>query len=290
MITLDSPVTTVLGDKATKRKRLAEGLGIETVGDLLRHFPRRYVKTGELTHVADLQPGEMITVVGEIAVSELRTYRDKRTGRPAYRLETVLQTDGPRLKMTFFAKSQGTASWQAKRLSKGRRGVFGGQVSTFRGEWQLTNPHMVLFGGRRPARTASRPAIVDNFGDLYPIYPQTKGVESWDIQRAVNFARSVVDDVPEVVPEEIRDEYDVVDARTAVDLIHAPDTFAQVEVGRRRYRFEEALVTQVVLAGAGGRSCAPWAPRPARAAGVCWRRSTSGCRSTSPTGSARSAR
>ena len=89
--------------------------------------------------------------------------------------------------------------------------------------------------------------MVDNFGDLYPIYPQTKGVESWDIQRAVNFARSVVDDVPEVVPEEIRDEYDVVDARTAVDLIHAPDTFAQVEVGRRRYRFEEALVTQVVL-------------------------------------------
>ena len=158
MITLDSPVTTVLGDKATKRKRLAEGLGIETVGDLLRHFPRRYVKTGELTHVADLQPGEMITVVGEIAVSELRTYRDKRTGRPAYRLETVLQTDGPRLKMTFFAKSQGTASWQAKRLSKGRRGVFGGQVSTFRGEWQLTNPHMVLFGpadverGRRAGR------------------------------------------------------------------------------------------------------------------------------------------
>ena len=196
--------------------------------------------------MADLQPGEMITVVGEIAVSELRTYRDKRTGRPAYRLETVLQTDGPRLKMTFFAKSQGTASWQAKRLSNGRRGVFGGQVSTFRGEWQLTNPHMVLFGA--DSSEDGEPAgIVDNFGDLYPIYPQTKGVESWDIQRAVNFARSVVDDVPEVVPEEIRDEYDVVDARTAVDLIHAPDTFAQVEVGRRRYRFEEALVTQVVL-------------------------------------------
>jgi len=207
VITLDSPVTTVLGDKATKRKRLAEGLGIETVGDLLRHFPRRYVKTGELTHVADLQPGEMITVVGEIAVSELRTYRDKRTGRPAYRLETVLQTDGPRLKMTFFAKSQGTASWQAKRLSKGRRGVFGGQVSTFRGEWQLTNPHMVLFGPDDSASSEDgEPAgMVDNFGDLYPIYPQTKGVESWDIQRAVNFARSVVDDVPEVVPEEIRD-------------------------------------------------------------------------------------
>ena len=107
MITLDSPVTTVLGDKATKRKRLAEGLGIETVGDLLRHFPRRYVKTGELTRVADLREGEMLTLVGEIIRSELKTYQDRRTRRPAYRLETVLQTDGPRLKMTFFAKNQG---------------------------------------------------------------------------------------------------------------------------------------------------------------------------------------
>ncbi len=246
MITLDSPVTTVLGDKTTKRKRLAEGLGILTVGDLLRHFPRRYIRTGELSQVSDLEPGEMITVVGEIAVSDLRTYRDKRTGRPAYRLETVLQTDGPRLKMTFFAKSQGTAAWQAKRLSKGRRGVFGGQVSTFRGEWQLTNPHMVLFGVASSEEDEDG-GIVDSFGDLYPIYPQTKGVESWDIQRAINFARSIIDDVPEVVPDDVRDKYDVVDARTAVDLIHAPDTFAQVEVGRRRYRFEEALVTQVVL-------------------------------------------
>ena len=246
MITLDSPVTTVLGDKATKRKRMAEGLGIETVGDLLRHFPRRYVKTGELTQVADLREGEMLTLVGEIARSDLKTYQDRRTRRPAYRLETVLQTDGPRLKMTFFAKNQGTAGWHARRLGVGRRGVFVGQASTFRGEWQLTNPKMVLFGISN-AEEGEEGGVVDNFGDLYPIYPQTKGVESWDIQRAVNFARSVIDEVPELVPDDIRDKYDVVDARTAVDLIHAPDTFAQVEVGRRRYRFEEALVTQVVL-------------------------------------------
>ena len=246
MITLDSPVTTVLGDKANKRKRMAEGLGIETVGDLLRHFPRRYVKTGELTHVAALHEGEMLTVVGEIAYSDVKQYTDRRTRRPAYRLETVLQTDGPRLKMTFFYKNSGAAGWQARRLDLGRRGVFVGQLSSFRGEWQLTNPKMILFGVS-DAEDGESGGIVDNFGDLYPIYPQTKGVESWDLQRAVNFARSVIDDVPELVPDDIRKHYDVVDARRAVDLIHAPDTFAEVELGRRRYRFEEALVTQVVL-------------------------------------------
>jgi ATP-dependent DNA helicase RecG len=248
VITLETPLTAVVGDKATKRKRMAEGLGLHTVGDLLRHFPRRYVKAGELTHVADLHEGEMLTVVGEIARSELRPYKDRRTGRQAFRLETVLQTDGPRLKMTFFAKNQHTSKWQANRLAVGRRGVFVGQVSRFRDDWQLTNPKMILFGISNSDEGDGTDGVVDTFGDLYPIYPQTKGVESWDIQRAVNFARSVIDDVPELIPDEVRDEFDLVDARTAVDLVHAPDTFAQVEVARRRYRFEEALVTQVVLA------------------------------------------
>src|SRR5215218_1292286 len=106
---------------------------------------------------------------------------------------------------------------------------------------------MILFGVANSDEGDGTDAVVDSFGDLYPIYPQTKGVESWDIQRAVNFARSVIDDVPELIPDAVRDEFDLVDARTAVDLVHAPDTFAQVEVARRRYRFEEALVTQVVL-------------------------------------------
>ena len=41
MISVDSPVATVLGDKDAKRKKIVEGLGIRTVGDLLHHFPRR---------------------------------------------------------------------------------------------------------------------------------------------------------------------------------------------------------------------------------------------------------
>ena len=35
MITIDSPLTAVVGDKATKRKRMSEGLGIHTVGELV---------------------------------------------------------------------------------------------------------------------------------------------------------------------------------------------------------------------------------------------------------------
>ena len=245
MISLDSPIETVLGDKKAKRDKIVDKLGLRTVGDLLAHHPRRYVKTGELTRVDDLEEGQMLTLVGEIVSSRVNQYRDRRTGRTAYRLDTVLKTDGPSLRMSFFAKSQHVSEWNASRLRVGRRGIFLGKVGSFRGEWQLTNPQMALFG------TADEDAAkmsLDTMGEYYPIYPLTQGVDSWDLQRAITFARTVLDDLPDLLPEGVRRDYGLVDARTALDWIHAPDDLGQVSRAQRRYRFEEALVTQLVLA------------------------------------------
>jgi ATP-dependent DNA helicase RecG len=247
MISLDSPIATVLGDKQQKRKRIVEGLGLATVGDLLRHFPRRYVQTGRLTTVSDLVPGQMLTVVGEIVRSEVRSYSDRRTGKPAFRLETLLSTDGPALKMTFFAKHRGTAEWRARSLAVGTRGLFVGQVSSFRDAWQLTNPKMVLFGAGEDDADGEA-SWINDVGDWYPIYPLTKGVESWDLQRAVAFALSVLDELPEVLPDSVRDEHDVLGLRQAFEWVHDPQEPDQVDRAHHRFRFEEALVTQLVLA------------------------------------------
>jgi ATP-dependent DNA helicase RecG len=248
MIDLDSPVATVLGaqTKPAKAKKITEGLGLRTVGDLLHHFPRRYVPTGELTKVGDLHEGEMLTVVGEITESEVNSYRDRRTQRVAYRLDTTLSTDGPSLRMSFFAKSQGVSSWHASRLAVGRRGIFIGQVSRFRGRWQLTNPTMALFGVDDSDETFG--AAIESLKALFPLYPQTKGVDSWDLQRAIAFALTVLDEPVDPVPAHVRAEYDLPELMRAFRLVHAPDSWAQVTTAQRRFRFDEALVTQVVLA------------------------------------------
>ncbi len=252
MIDLGSPVESVLGvakgAKAQKRNEgITERLGIETVGDLLRHFPRRYLETGSLSKPEALEEGQLITVVGEISQSQKKTYNDRRTGRPAYRQEVVLRTDGPSLRMTFFAQKAHIGAYNERRFEPGRRGIFMGKVGTFGGQWQLTNPQMVLFGADGESTEDLATFSLEDIGPLYPLYPATKDVESWDLQRAIGFARSVVDDVPELLPEPVMDEYDVLDARTALDLIHAPETWGQIKRAQHRYRFEEALVTQLVL-------------------------------------------
>ncbi|WGX98668.1 ATP-dependent DNA helicase RecG [Nocardioides sp. L-11A] len=244
-----SSVTAVLGATTpAKRKRFTDGLGIETVGDLLRHFPRRYLETGSLTRIDNLRIGQLLCVVGEIAACDIKTYNDRRTGRPAYRVEAMLRTGGPQLKMTFFAKNQGTAGWHARRVAQGNRGVFLGKADRFRDQWQLVNPAMTIFGmGDEAEGEGSGVEDVLDFGPLFPIYPLTKGVETWDIARAVTFARQVMEPVAELLPDPLRDEYDVLGIQDAYDWVHQPDDRDQVERAHHRFRFEEALVTQLVL-------------------------------------------
>ena len=252
MIDLDSPVESVLGVAKGKKAQsryegITERLGIRTVGDLLRHFPRRYLETGSLTSLEELQEGQLLTVVGEISSSQSRTYRDRRTGRLAYRQEVVLRTEGPSLQMSFFAQQAHIGRFNEQRFSRGRRGIFMGKVGTFRGEWQLTNPQMVLFGADGEASEDLAALSLETIGPLYPLYPATKDVESWDLQKAITFARTMVDEVPELLPDQVRSEFKLLDARTALDRVHAPETWGEITRAQKRYRFEEALVTQLVL-------------------------------------------
>ena len=71
-ITPDSPIGAVFGSHHKKRKLAEEGLGLRTVGDLLRHFPRRYVAATELSEVATPVVGEQLTIVGEVGPARVR--------------------------------------------------------------------------------------------------------------------------------------------------------------------------------------------------------------------------
>jgi ATP-dependent DNA helicase RecG len=248
VITLDSPVQAVLGDHK-KAEKIVSGLKLRTVGDLLHHFPRRYLNTANLTSVSDLQEGLMLTVLGEIVSTRVASYTDRRTGRPAFRTETVLQTDGPRLSMTFFAKRKHTAEWNERRLQPGTRGVFIGKAGSFNGRWQLTNPQMVLFGKADDEEGIPEDAAmtIEALTDVFPIYPLTAGVLSWDLQRAIRFAREVVTGIEDPLPDTLKQAYQILDLREAFDQIHQPASFEEVEAAQRRFRFAEAVTLQLVL-------------------------------------------
>jgi ATP-dependent DNA helicase RecG len=242
-ITPDSPVASVFGRATKKRDAVINGLGLQTVGDLLAHFPRRYVKTEELSDVDEPTEGQVVSVVGEVISSEVKSFKNRRTNKLSYRVEVRIRTNGPGFTMSFFLPWKAQAEKEQRQMAPGNRGMFTGKAQRFNQTWQIASPHSVMFTG-----DGEDDGLAASLKGLLPIYPVTASVYSWDVQKAVQAALDLVSDVPDVFPEELREQYSLLDVPTALRWIHAPDDYQQVGAARKRFRFEEALVTQLVLA------------------------------------------
>jgi ATP-dependent DNA helicase RecG len=243
----DAPLVKALGPRTAKA--LADGLGLHTAGDLLRHYPRRYAERGQLTPVEDLRDGDHVTVVGEVVSSSVRT---ARTGK---QLGEVVITDGSgRLRLTFFGRA---AQWNVGRLKAGRRGLFAGTVSTFNGQRQLTHPEVALDDD------------VEDWPLLLPVYPATKDIASWNIGKAVQTVLGQVELGDDPLPEEVRRGRRLAGLREALQGIHRPEGWPDVQRARDRLTWDEAFVLQVVLAQRrAALASTPATPRPPRAGGL----------------------
>jgi ATP-dependent DNA helicase RecG len=244
-ITWESKLATVAGKQAVK---IEKAFGYRTVGDLLQHYPRRYVEKGSLSDLGTIAPDEHVTVIARVVQAEPRTYPDRRRGGIAYRLEAVVATENDELSLTFFDKKQSLAQWRAREIAPGRTGLFSGKVGTFRGRLQLTNPQTKIYGGSDGSGVEEAAAAWEDIPALLRIYPATSAVQSWQLEAAIGLALDLVEDVPEVLPPEVRRARGLVSASQGLEWIHRPETWGQKGAAEKRLRFDEAFTTQTVLA------------------------------------------
>ncbi|HWG22869.1 ATP-dependent DNA helicase RecG [Actinospica sp.] len=223
----------LLGDRTAKV--LAKGLGLNTAGDLLRHYPRRYDERGELTDLSKLPIDEEVTVLAEVEKVTKRQFRS-RSGS----LVEVEITDGTgSLLLTFFNRP-----WLDRELRPGKVALFAGKVNVFRGRRQLANPDFQLL-----AEDDDTDETVERFaGRLLPIYPATAGLQSWKIEQCVEIVLRSLPELEDPLPAEIRGQRRLLDYRTALEQVHRPKERKEAEVAKRRLKWDEALPLQVVLA------------------------------------------
>ncbi|HLX89641.1 MAG TPA: OB-fold nucleic acid binding domain-containing protein, partial [Acidimicrobiales bacterium] len=127
------PVTRVHRVGIRRAEALA-ALGIESVLDLVTHYPRRYVDRTRQADVAALQVGEESVVLAEV-----QTCRARRTRQGRALVELDVRDGTGALRITFFNQA-----WRAKQLVEGHRGLFAGKVGSFKGTRQLTHPDFQL--------------------------------------------------------------------------------------------------------------------------------------------------
>jgi ATP-dependent DNA helicase RecG len=229
---LDEQLEGSLGRKTADA--LASALDLHTVGDLLRHYPRRYAERGELTKVSGLEIGEHATVLAQVERVTKRTMRSKRG--------TILDvriTDGARsLSCTFFNQA-----WRERELLPGRKGMFAGKVTAFRDQLQLSNPEYQLL-----EEDADDAAVEEFANAVIPVYPAAAGLPSWSIAKCVRQVLDLWDGADDPLPEAMRRRLELPGLEESMRGIHRPDGWPAVERARRRLKWDEALAVQLVLA------------------------------------------
>lgn len=231
-------------------------LGLNTVGALLNYFPRRYLDRGELTPISEVPLDEDVTLIARVVSNSTRSMKARRgtitdvvisddDGTPGLRLVGGSDYRGKvpgTLKVSFFNGYRAKAE-----LLQGRRALFSGKVTRYGGLLGLTNPDFLLLDedpftqGKDPESLALMPI---------PVYPATGKLTSWAIQKVVRalLETADLDALPDPIPPAVAAREKFLPVAEAYRLIHAPESTADWQRARDRFRYQEALVLQSALA------------------------------------------
>ena len=266
VVTLRDPLP--LGGKKTS-EAFEKVFGIRTVGDLLRHYPRRYYTRGELTPLAELREGDHVTVLARVESATLAQYSRSRFpngGRKTTDRAEVTVTDGTAtLTLTFF----GGAGHHVRALQRGKIGLFAGTVSTFRGRRQLVHPEYELLPVDAVDAETTAEAAAEYATELIPVYPASARLSSWRISQAVQVVLNILDIGEDPLPEEVRQQHDLWPREMAIRAIHRPQDRSDLQRARKRLKWDEAFVMQAALAQRRMAAAAmPAMPRPPEPDGI----------------------
>ena len=206
------------------REEALRRLGIESVGDLLCHIPRRYL---DFTHAVDIESapiGSVSTIVGTVdRVSEKRP-------RPRLVITEVFLVDETGVLQVAFFKQP----WLSRDIKRGDRLAVMGKVEFAYGFKQMSAP---LFERLDTNRAAG----------IVPVHPVSEGISVAWMRRIASVAVGLSLGAPDPLPAPLRARRRLMSSSMSLRAIHFPTSMGERELARRRLAYEETLVLQLGL-------------------------------------------
>jgi ATP-dependent DNA helicase RecG len=232
MAQLENKVSGVVGDRTAKV--LETTFGIKSIGDLMRHYPRRYMVRGELSDISELHEGDETTILAQVYSASTRPMR----GRKGSMLEVVVTDGTDKLSLTFFNQA-----WREKDLKVGRQGLFAGKVGVFNNKKQLAHPDYEMIPDGSDVDSA-----VEGFAGKYlPVYPASAKMPSWKISQCAQLAIGSLEEVKDFLPSSIREKHKYPTLHQALVQLHQPADLDHADLARERLTFDEAFLLQSLL-------------------------------------------
>jgi ATP-dependent DNA helicase RecG len=226
---LDDPIL-VIGGWAKRYVDPLRGIGIETVADLLHHYPRTYIDRSRVAEIGDLKPKQEATFIGTVKKVTTSRLPHRRT------IVTVRVYDGTGvIDLSWFNQT-----WPARRHKEGQEVAVSGKIDAFRGRLRVQQPSVeVLKGGE---------ADQVHTGRIIPVHPATEGISPGVIRRLVYDALGRLGDLPDPIPVAVRSRQDLPELSRAVRKIHFPDGDIDRHQARKRLKFDELYFLELGVA------------------------------------------
>lgn len=226
MAALNTDIRYIKGVGEARAKALAK-LGVTDLRSLLSYFPRAYEDRRACKKIAGLVPGEMscvcAVVAGEAKLSRIRK------GLDLVKLRVVDESGA--LELTYFNQS-----YLKNTFHTGETYVFYGRAEGTPRRLQMTNPLFEREGAHQIT------------GRIMPIYPLTAGVSQSMLYKAVEQGLAAcVDELPDILPEDVRLAHQLCHTRFAYENIHFPSGDEALAAARRRLAFEELFLLALGL-------------------------------------------
>ncbi|MCU0374826.1 MAG: ATP-dependent DNA helicase RecG [Chitinophagaceae bacterium] len=230
-----SPIEYLKGVGPQRGELLRKELNLNTFGDLLLHFPYRYIDRTRVYSISSITPGvEQAQVRGKLLCL------DESGAARGRKLAGILEDPTGQLDLLWF---QGIV-WAKKGLQVGGEYLVFGKVSWFKGRPQITHPEI------EPVDTEN--AAGKNF--LEPIYPTTEKLKQRFITgRALGkmvaalLTQVTPADVPEFLPAAVLHRMGLLTRYDALRHIHFPPQQSFADAALQRLKFEELFLLQLKL-------------------------------------------
>ena len=226
-------------------------LGIHTVEDLLRHYPRRHLDFQNRVFIRQLQPGQEVTVFGAIRSTSAYQSRNRNIS-----ILTVTITDGTgSLNLTRFIGGRSNKYLLDRykdQFPKAANVIASGvaERDKYSGRMTLKNAEIEVLGFASDDDDDSDSATASiHAGRLVPVYSLTEGLSLKHVRNVIyNAIESCGPDIKDHLSEEIKTRLALCDLRQAYEQIHFPRDQQSFQLARRRLVFDELFAIQLQMA------------------------------------------
>lgn len=214
---------------------LKKELAVETIGQLLRLYPFRYIDKSSFTRISDVRPDmAYIQIRATVLRSEIIDHK---------RLSVWIGDGSGEMETVFFKGLK----WMTQKLVPGQEFIFFGKPTAFNSRINMVHPEV-----DSPSPRPSNEKAVTG-ASMTGVYPSTEKLKTGGITGKV--MNKIMDaaltkglpDMEESLPEYVMKEYGLVPLHFAIRNIHFPKDMISLEKAKFRLKFEELFYLQLSL-------------------------------------------